>query len=944
LGSRESDPESLVQNVSTIHGDYTEVEVDLVVPSPDSLILSRFYSSRDTLQIASLGGWRFNPHCFLTMQKDPEAKTYTDGKGTFERYYVYVGNPDGSILTYVGWKNITNPLKRTLFKIDAEAETVGLANTAKGNISGWTNLKNNELYFDPQANSFELSLCSEGKRFYVKNPSTDLYFITHENLPSGNKVFYEFDTQGQLTLIKETNGSEKKVLAWINIQYSNVIHIQTSDGKTADYHFEQDPSGAHLLTQVNRSDKPDLHYEYQVVDNHALLLKKTLPEGRFLEVDYDSDEENQYKVKSIITPGGLSGITSTQFSYEDHCTQVDGPGNHKVVYRFDGDFQLIAIEQFLDGALYRIHKKSWGKKSDAGNLISTSVEDSEANIFYYKYFVYDNKDKGNIIQEREYGDFTGIGAIPLIIDQNGLVKNHDGHTRNYSYFSGDKTHGFFQRDSNGMGVKYWYKKGTNRLIKKFTLAYGSQDSEEEDEDSGIEQRHFYRYNEDAALTQVIVDDGYEEQVGQTSGIKQRLITTISPKKDLPNLGAPEVIEQKYKDSENGTEVLLKRTVNQFDGQGNVISQAVYDANAEYRYSVTKAYAQGLLILETDPLGYETQYSYDANHNLISESHSDTGISIEYRYDLRNQLIAIVEKDRRRNCWESSISYDSAGYKISEIDRFGNETLYVNDSLGRTISITYPEVGDGQHSTIRPTYTYTYDLFDHQTSVTDPQGRVISKSYNVRSKPTSIQYPDGTKESFRYDSGGNLHHYYGRDGLIQVFEYDEMGRVKHVQHYKRGSQGAEPFKENAYEYNAFHKISETNERDEKTTYIYDKAGRLAILRKDNRKTEFLYDALGRMQGVKKCRGSQAFTLEVKEYDLLDRVIEERTENSKGLILLKSRYVYNDAGQIAQVIGYPQNKESILVQYEYDGFGHLTKTVNTERGITEIFYDDTDPATI
>ena len=28
LGSRESDPASLVQNVSTIYGDYTEVEVD----------------------------------------------------------------------------------------------------------------------------------------------------------------------------------------------------------------------------------------------------------------------------------------------------------------------------------------------------------------------------------------------------------------------------------------------------------------------------------------------------------------------------------------------------------------------------------------------------------------------------------------------------------------------------------------------------------------------------------------------------------------------------------------------------------------------------------------------------------------------------------------------------------------------------------------------------
>ena len=77
LGSRESDPASLVENVSTIHGDYTEVEVDLTVSSPDSLILSRFYSSRDTLQTANFGGWRFNPHCFLSIQKDPKGKSYT---------------------------------------------------------------------------------------------------------------------------------------------------------------------------------------------------------------------------------------------------------------------------------------------------------------------------------------------------------------------------------------------------------------------------------------------------------------------------------------------------------------------------------------------------------------------------------------------------------------------------------------------------------------------------------------------------------------------------------------------------------------------------------------------------------------------------------------------------------------------------------------------------
>lgn len=174
----------------------------------------------------------------------------------------------------MGWKNTTNAAKRVLFKIDAEMECAGIANTARGDVGAWTNLKNNELYYNPQNDSFELALCTEGKRFYVKNPSGNFYSITHEILPSGNKIFYEFNSKNQLELIKETNASEKKVLAWIKINYGNTIHLETSDGKTVDYQFQQDPSGAQLLVSVARSDKPNLHYQYQVADDHALLVKK----------------------------------------------------------------------------------------------------------------------------------------------------------------------------------------------------------------------------------------------------------------------------------------------------------------------------------------------------------------------------------------------------------------------------------------------------------------------------------------------------------------------------------------------------------------------------------------------------------------------------------------------------------------------------------------------
>ena len=178
-GSREGDPASIVEDVSIIHGDYTQVEVDLTVTSPDSLVLSRFYSSRDSLHIASFGGWRFNPHCFLTMQKDPTGDAYTSAEGTFERTYATVGNPDGSILTYVGWRNSIGSTKRILFSIDPEEDAIGLANTAKGEICARTNLKNNELYFNPKTDSFELFLCNDGRRFYTKHPTLNSYCITH---------------------------------------------------------------------------------------------------------------------------------------------------------------------------------------------------------------------------------------------------------------------------------------------------------------------------------------------------------------------------------------------------------------------------------------------------------------------------------------------------------------------------------------------------------------------------------------------------------------------------------------------------------------------------------------------------------------------------------------------------------------------------------------------
>lgn len=253
LGPREGDPASIVEGVSTIYGDYSEFDVDAVVAGPDPLILSRLYSSNDTLENGNFGGWRFLSKCNLTLKQDPKRKSYSTSEGTFERTYVRIGTDEGSILTYVGWQNKTNPEATSIYKVDVEDEAFSMANTSRGWPQETSNQKNNELYYYANGDFFELLLCNHGKRVYTKHPSHHCYLLERESLPSGNKIFYEYDEEGCPTTIKMTNAAEEKVLSWIKIEHGQVSRAETSDGKSIKYHFEGDQP---LLVQVSSTHKP----------------------------------------------------------------------------------------------------------------------------------------------------------------------------------------------------------------------------------------------------------------------------------------------------------------------------------------------------------------------------------------------------------------------------------------------------------------------------------------------------------------------------------------------------------------------------------------------------------------------------------------------------------------------------------------------------------------
>lgn len=943
LLSREGDPESIVQNISTIHGNYSELEIDLVISAPDPILLSRFYISGDSFENGSFGGWRFNPHCFLTVQKDPKGKSIAIAGGRAERTFVHVGDTTGSILTFCGWKNPMSE-ERSVFIIDNKIESSSISNTARGNISSWTNLKNNKLYFDPKDGNFEFYLSSGGKRLYSKHSSKDLYLLVHEILPSGNKLFYEYDQEGRVVQIREMNAAEKKELGWIKIQYGDVVHVETSDGKFVDYCFKKE-SGVSLLSEVIRSHSPNIKYEYYLEEENPFLTRKSYPQGRFVQIAYAKDDEGTCKVRSVSLPFERGEVTETNFVYGEDFTEVFGPDNQKSIYRFDDNLQLTAIETYLYGSLYRTKKKNWGERINAGNLMSISIEDGLENTYYFKSFLYDGK--GNIIEDVEFGNLTGGDPHPILFDEEGYPTSHEPHTKRYSYSSKGEEDIVFQKDAKGNGLEYVYKKGTNILLKKFCY-----------EEDSCEKRWFYKYGSNGELLRTIVDDGMERNSKALDYVNERRITKIRSKQDLPNAGAPEIIEEKYFDIRSRKEVLLKKIVNQFDRYGNIILQKIYDAKGEHCYSIENEYDQGLLVSKIDPIGKKTKYLYDENYNLISEIDTVSGLVVEYRYDLRNHLIAKIEKGSQGERFESTYRYDASGNMVSESDSLGNVETSTYDEIGRILSVTYPEMRVGENLFSKPTYRYTHDIFDFVTSIVDPSGEITKKTSTVHGKPVEIRFPDGTRELYKYDPEGSLHRSLSRDGTVMIYEYDFLGRVVHTEQYARSTESSGEYMGSKYcTYNTFHLLTEKDEAECETKYTYDAAGRIVSKlvetsqvvsevgypligwsKRERRKVTYEYDSLSRVGSEKHWKSEKSCAAHVKKYDGLDRVVEEGIEDETGKVLQKYQYVYARNGQLSQVIGFPQDQKAILSRYSYDDLSRPIEVSDVKNGLTKVVYDD------
>jgi RHS repeat-associated protein len=475
----------------------------------------------------------------------------------------------------------------------------------------------------------------------------------------------------------------------------------------------------------------------------------------------------------------------------------------------------------------------------------------------------------------------------------------------------------WKKEPNGRITRFSYLGSTDLLSSRFTC-----------DGDKILTREFFEYNEDRILIRTILDDGTTSDLHDLTGVTQRQIKSIIPRKAYPNLGLPEMIEEYY--LEQGEQSLLRKTVLAYNQQGKITSQDIYDSEGKFRYRLTHEYdSRGRLISESNPLGQIQRYEYDECDNKTVIKDYSGRLILRHTYDYSNRLIQTIEEGDDGNRRATYHKYNLKNQKISTIAPNGGETLYTYDPFDRLLETKLPS----SH-----TLKATYDGFGRQLSSTDGNGHTTFQTYNARGKPTSIHHPDGTVETYIYNSDGSLRSHVDQQGTAIDHTYDVLGRLISK---KITSATGEALSTESWSYGPFQLLSKTDAEGSVTTYEYDGAGRkIADVCKGDR-TEYVYDALGR---VAKTRCGNRVTSQ--DYDLLGRIIEERTEELDGNILTKTLYAYDKAGNKTETTHWtsvgPSTEITLFDSFKrplqhVDALGHITATTYDDDALQKITTD-------
>lgn len=355
---------------------------------------------------------------------------------------------------------------------------------------------------------------------------------------------------------------------------------------------------------------------------------------------------------------------------------------------------------------------------------------------------------------------------------------------------------------------------------------------------------------------------------------------------------------------------------------------------------TRAATSNLVTSVTDPLGRQTDYTYDTKGNVTSITRlagTVDAVSTIYTYEPTFSRIATVTDPLTHT---TAFTYDTLGRLTTITDALGHETTFTYNAAGQPLTVTNDlsetvQIGYSRGEPISITNALgqsTQQYFDsvgRLSRLTDPTGASTRYEYNPLNQVTKVVDALAGETAFRYDANGNMLTLTDARGKTTTWAYDNMDRIETRTDPLARSESF------TYNENAVVKTW-TDRKGQVTAYTYDAHDRRTFVGFGMTGTPPIYastitTSYDDGDRATEIVDSTAGTIE-RTYDLLDRLTEETTP--EGTIA----YTYDAAGrrETMQVTG------QTVVSYSYDNAARLTGITNGTAGVA-IVYDTADRRT-
>lgn len=334
----------------------------------------------------------------------------------------------------------------------------------------------------------------------------------------------------------------------------------------------------------------------------------------------------------------------------------------------------------------------------------------------------------------------------------------------------------------------------------------------------------------------------------------------------------------------------------------------------------------------DPLGNETQYSYNADTNMLDwiQYPKDTGTTkTTYTYDEMYRVATTAAATDTGHSLSTVYTYEDDLLKKLETPSTTYDFAYGNFGLRSSIKI-------GERTLVQ--YSYE-DRTNRLTELDYGNGGEVKYTYDQQGRTTRETYEDDSYVSYEYDNSGALATVFDSgSGITSTYYYDFTDRLMR---YVEQGDGFSHILEYAYDdINNLDAIVDTiNGVEYSTTYDYDDDNRVKSVTNGSTSEYYEYDEFGRLaERITKNGETELFT-EVYSYREVNGSPTEQVENltitsAVSDYSISYDYTYDSNGNIASICDGVHT-----IRYTYDSANQLIREDNPAIATTRIWtYDD------